>query len=158
MKNISKHITYKEATQSYVAIRYGIDNDPEEHQLRNMIMLAEMVFEPLRAFFNRPIGITSFYRSSALNSKLKGSRTSQHMANNGAAIDLDGDIYGGVTNKELFDYIRLNLNFDQLISEFPDRESNPAWVHVSYKQFGNRRQVLEAHSINGRILYTQYTS
>ena len=157
MDNISKHITYNEATKSYMALKYNILNVPNEQQLINMILLAEAIFEPLREFVGRPIAVTSFFRSKALNSKLKGSRTSQHMANNGAAMDIDADIYGHTTNKEIFDYIKDNLNFDQLIAEYPDDKGNPSWVHVSYKEKGNRKQVFIAYPIgNGRTKYIPY--
>ena len=157
MDNISKHITYSEATSSYLALKYGIINIPNEFQLKNMILLAEAIFEPLRAFVGRPIAVTSFFRSKALNSKLKGSRTSQHMANNGAAMDLDADVYGYITNKDIFDYIRENLDFDQLIAEYPDDKGNPAWVHVSYKEKGNRKQVfISQFSRNGKTDYIKY--
>lgn len=157
MDKISKHITYNEATSSYLALKYGIINIPNEFQLKNMILLAEAIFEPLREFVGRPIAVTSFFRSKALNSKLKGSRTSQHMANNGAAMDLDADVYGYITNKDIFDYIRENLDFDQLIAEYPDDKGNPSWVHVSYKEKGNRKQVFIAYPIgNGRTKYIPY--
>ena len=157
MDNISKHITYNEATKSYMALKYNILNVPNEQQLINMILLAEAIFEPLRAFVGYPIAITSFFRSKALNSKLKGSRTSQHMANNGAAMDIDADVYGHTTNKEIFDYIKENLDFDQLIAEYPDDKGNPSWVHVSYKEKGNRKQVFIAYPIgNGRTKYIPY--
>lgn len=157
MDNISKHITYNEATKSYMALKYNILNVPNEQQLINMILLAEAIFEPLREFVGRPIAVTSFFRSKALNSKLKGSRTSQHMANNGAAMDLDADVYGYITNKDIFDYIRENLDFDQLIAEYPDDKGNPSWVHVSYKEKGNRKQVFIAYPIgNGRTKYIPY--
>ena len=145
MDKISEHITYNEATSSYLALKYGIINIPNEFQLKNMILLAEAIFEPLREFVGRPIAVTSFFRSKALNSKLKGSRTSQHMANNGAAMDLDADVYGYITNKDIFDYIKENLDFDQLIAEYPDDKGNPSWVHVSYKEKGNRKQVFIAY-------------
>lgn len=157
MDKISDHISYNEATSSYLALKYGIINIPNEIQLKNMILLAEAVFEPLRAFIGYPISITSFFRSKALNSKLKGSRTSQHMANNGAAMDIDADIYGYTTNKDIFNYIKDNLEFDQLIAEYPDETGNPSWVHVSYKENGNRKQVFIAYPIgNGRTKYIPY--
>ena len=157
MGKISEHITYSEATSSYLALKYGIINIPNEIQLKNMILLAEAIFEPLRAFVGKPIAVTSFFRSKALNSKLKGSRTSQHMANNGAAMDIDADVYGYTTNKEIFEYIKDNLDFDQLIAEYPDEKGNPSWVHVSYKEKGNRKQIFIAYPTgNGRTKYISY--
>lgn len=156
MKNISKHITYYEATYSYVALKHGITNVPNDKQLENMRILAEAVFEPLREFCGVPIAVTSFFRSRRLNSKLKGSKSSQHMANNGAAIDIDADIYGKITNLDIFYYIKENLEFDQLIAEFPNSDGQPSWVHVSYKAGANRKQVFTAYlNKNGKTEYIQ---
>ena len=143
--NISKHITYDEATVSSKAKELKIDNDPNSKQLTNMKLLAENIFEKVREHFDTPIYISSFFRSSKLNTKLKGSSTSQHCANIGAAMDIDADVYKGVTNSEIFNYILENLNFDQLIWEFGNDE-NPDWVHVSYvSDVLNRKEVLKAY-------------
>ena len=110
--------------------------------------LAKNVFEPLRIFFDEPIRVNSFFRSEALNIKVGGSKTSQHCK--GEAFDIDA--LNGITNKELFDYILNNLEFDQLIWEYGD-EKNPDWVHVSLKMNGqNRGQVLRATE-NGYLKY-----
>jgi hypothetical protein len=160
MEWISEHITYKEAVFSDTALRKGIDNTPSEAQLQNMQILAECVFEPLRAALgNRSIYISSFFRSLQLNHALstKASKNSQHMANNGAAMDLDNDrIITGPTNREIFDYILNNLIFDQLILEFPDQNEHPSWVHVSYNIDNNRMQVLKSIRVNGKVKYIEY--
>ena len=143
--NISEHITYEEATVSSKAKELKINNDPNSKQLTNMKLLAENIFEKVREHFDTPIYISSFFRSSKLNTKLKGSSTSQHCANVGAAMDIDSDVYKGVTNSEIFNYILENLNFDQLIWEFGNDE-NPDWVHVSYvSDLLNRKEVLKAY-------------
>ncbi|MDG1476719.1 MAG: D-Ala-D-Ala carboxypeptidase family metallohydrolase [Vicingaceae bacterium] len=137
---ISKNISYKEGTHSNTAIRRRIKNEPNEAQLKAMKTLAKKVFEPLRENFGEPIRVNSFFRSIALNKAIGGSRTSQHCS--GEAIDMDG--MNGVTNKKIFDYIKKNLDFDQLIWEFGN-DKNPDWVHVSYKSAKeNRKQVLKA--------------
>lgn len=149
---ISDHISYKEATRSQTAIRKGIDNTPGEYELQNMALLASKVFEPLRLYFNTPIYISSFYRSRDLNEAIGGSSRSQHCE--GRAMDLD-DVYGGVTNAQMFSYIKENLDFDQLIWEFGD-DSNPAWVHVSYvSEDSNRKHILRATRVNGKTIYEQ---
>lgn len=143
MDNISKHITYAEGFKSQQAIRLGIDNTKlvTEDIVANMRHVAENIFEPIREHFGKPIGISSFYRTSKLNVAIGGSKTSQHVQ--GEAIDIDADIFGGVTNKEIFDWVKANLKFDQLIWEYGD-EKNPAWVHVSLKRNGkNRNQVIK---------------
>ena len=143
--NISKHITLLEATKSLTAIRKGIDNTPGPKHIEAMKLVADKCFEPLREWWGKPIGITSFYRSAALNRAVKGSPRSQHML--GQAIDIDADLFNnGITNAEIYQWIVNNVDYDQIIWEFGD-DSNPAWVHISYVAKGkNRRQQLRITS------------
>ena len=142
---ISKHISYKEGTNSTTAIRRGIDNVPNNDQLDNMVLLAEKVFEPLREWVGGPIKINSFFRCPQLNKAIGGSGKSQHC--HGQAIDID-DTYGKVANSEMYHYIKKNLDFDQMIWEFGD-DDNPAWIHVSYvSEDDNRRRCLKASKDN----------
>lgn len=137
---ISKHISYKEAVRSDTATRNRIRNEPNDEQLAVMKEVAKKLFEPLRLHFDTPIRINSFFRSAALNKRIGGSGNSQHCK--GEAIDMDAT--GEVTNKQLFDYIKDNLEFDQLIWEFGTTKE-PDWVHVSYTNpKENRKQVLKA--------------
>jgi len=152
---ISKHISEKEATKSVTALRLGIDNTPDGDTLNNMKVLAEKVFEPLREWVGGPIKINSFYRSSALNEAIGGSTRSQHCK--GQAMDID-DIYGHKTNKEMFEWIKENLDFDQMIYEFGS-ESNPDWVHVSYvSEDKNRNKILKAVRDDGKTKYIDITN
>jgi zinc D-Ala-D-Ala carboxypeptidase len=141
-KKISAHISYQEATKSRTAIKNGIDNTPDENVLEKMKLVAEKVFEPLREEMCVPIGISSFFRSKALNKKIGGSSTSSHVK--GEAIDIDADMFGLITNKNIFDYIKDNLEFDQLIWEY-GTDKEPNWVHVSYREGNNRNQILVAY-------------
>jgi len=68
---------------------------------------------------------------------------------------LDADVYGGVTNAQIFNYIKDNLEFDQLIWEF-GTEDNPAWVHVSLSKRNNRNQILRAYKVDGKTKYEIY--
>ena len=133
MENISKHISYTEATHSPTAVKLGINNNPNETQLEAMKLVAEKCFEPLRTWYNKPIKVNSFFRSDLLNRAVKGSLTSQHKK--GEAIDLDAG--SKEENKKLFDYIKNHLEFDQVINEY-----NYSWVHVSYSKIKNRKQIL----------------
>ena len=128
MERISKHITYKEAVRSNTALRLNINNIPNDYEISNMVGIASNVFEPLREYVGGPIKINSMFRSEALNRAIGGSSRSQHCQ--GRAIDLD-DTFGHKTNAEMFNYIKDNLNFDQLIWEFGD-DTNPDWIHVSF--------------------------
>lgn len=145
MENLSEHISIKEAIKSPIAKLYGLYNTPNDFQLENMRLLAKNVFEPLRkGLGGNPIIITSFFRSMELNYYVGGAIYSQHLANKGAATDIDNDrTKKSPTNREIFDYIRNYLTFDQLISEFPLRDGSPDWVHVSYNIKNNRKKVLK---------------
>jgi zinc D-Ala-D-Ala carboxypeptidase len=127
MKKISKHISYKEATNSSYALKYNIKNKPSKDTIETMGVLAEKVFEPLREWADEPIRVNSFYRSEAVNKGIKGSLNSQHLTGN--AIDISS--MGEKTNAELFYYIKDNIDFDQLIWEYGNN-SEPKWIHASY--------------------------
>lgn len=153
MDHISKHITYAEATKSNTAIRLGISNDPTSEQIEAMEHVAKMIFEPVRRDVagGKPLLVSSFFRSEDVNSAVNGSLTSQHVK--GEAIDIDADYFDNGTNREIFEYIRENLNFDQLIWEYGD-DKNPAWIHVSLRKKGkNRKKVLRAERKSGRTEY-----
>lgn len=101
----------------------------------NLTALVDNVLDPLREWYGKPIVVNSGYRCPALNKAVGGATPSQHMSGQAADIDT-GDRQ---QNKLLFEHIRKNLPFDQLIDE-----SNFAWVHVSYRADGrNRNQVLK---------------
>ena len=151
MKNISNHISYKEGTHSNTATRRNIDNIPNDYQLANMNAVALNIFEPLREWTGGPIKINSFFRSSDLNTAIGGSSKSQHCE--GRAIDID-DTFGHKTNAEMYNYIKENLNFDQLIWEFGN-DTNPDWVHVSFvSNEQNRNRCLKAERKDGKAVYS----
>lgn len=151
---LSKNLSLQECTKSLTAIRLGIENTPSEEAIDSLRRIAREVFQPLRDHYRTPIGVSSGFRSEELNRAIGGVSSSQHCK--GEALDIDADIYGGLTNKQVFDYIRDNLEFDQLIWEFGD-ESTPDWVHVSLKSDGNRCQVLKASKKGKRTVYTDIT-
>jgi len=139
---ISEHISKKEATFSATATRKGIDNTPGEYELQNMELIAEKVFEPLRKAVNGPIKINSLFRSEELNKAIGGSSKSQHCQ--GRAIDLD-DVYGYMSNADMYKYIKNNLDYDQMIWEF-GTDSNPDCEHESYVDaYSNRKRCLKAY-------------
>jgi len=152
---ISKHISEKEATKSVTALRLNIDNTPNGTTINNMKLLAQKVFEPLRFWVGGPIKINSFYRSRALNEAIGGTTLSQHCQ--GRAMDVD-DIYGYKTNAEMFNYIKNNIDFDQMIWEFGN-EDNPDWIHISYvSQDKNRNKILKAVRDDGKTKYIDITN
>ena len=148
---LSTHLDLSEVIRSDSAKRNGISNMPTEEHIENFKLLAEKIFEPVREHFCVPIRISSGYRSKELNAKIGGSATSQHCKGQAVDIDMDGT---SLTNKQVFDYIKDNLPFDQLIWEFGN-EDNPDWVHVSYVPNG-RKQILKAFKMNGATKYFPY--
>jgi|TARA_B100000282_G_C31583269_1_gene422089 hypothetical protein len=147
---ISKNVSYNEAIKSNTATRLGIDNLPDQKQIDNMKLVADKIFQPLREFVGGPIKINSFFRSPDLNRAIGGSSKSQHCL--GLAMDLD-DTFGHKTNAEMFNWIRKNLDYDQMIWEFGS-DDNPAWVHVSYvSPEKNRNRCLKAYKENNKTRY-----
>lgn len=137
MNNISKHITYTEAVYSFKASQKGIINVPNDEQLANMKLVAEMCFEPIRLWWNRPLKINSFFRSPEVNKAVNGSPTSDHMK--GCSIDFTAG--NREDNKKIFNFAKEHLQYSQLIWEYGD-DSGPDWIHISYLKNNLKNQVL----------------
>jgi len=131
--NISKHITYEEGVYSFKASQLGLINIPNSTEFKAMKLVAEKCFEPTREWYGKAIKINSFFRSPEVNKAVNGSSTSDHMK--GCSIDLTAGSKS--ENLKLFNWMKANLVFDQLIWE-----NDGDWIHVSYKEAGNRKQVL----------------
>jgi len=152
---ISKHLSLAEVSRSETAKRKGINNTPSGEHLENFKKLAENIFEPIREHFAVPIHISSGYRSKELNASIGGASSSQHCQGEAIDIDMDGSP-SGVSNADVFKYIKDHLNFDQLIWEFGS-DSNPDWVHVSYESTGKqRKQILKAVKAGGKTSYVPF--
>lgn len=150
---LSEHLDLSEVTRSDSAKRNGISNMPTPEHIENFKLLAENVFEPVREHFGVPIRISSGYRSSlSLVIKLFASQTSDHCF--GRAIDIDND-GTSITNKQIFNFIKDNLKYKQLIFEFGTDE-NPAWVHVSYDPDNLKNETLKAVKLNNVTKYIKY--
>ena len=148
---LSKNFTLQEFTKSVSAIRNGIDNSPNAEHIRNIQLLVKYVLQPLREGLNKPIRITSGYRSESLNKLIKGSKRSQHCK--GQAADLQFKVDGVMDNKAIWDkVIELGLPFDQMINEF-----NYSWIHISYNHEYNRKSLLEAYKESGKTKYKYHT-
>lgn len=137
---LSQHLTIEEFQGSSPLNKMG------QKEIAAATLLAEKVFEPLRAFRGGPIKVNSGYRSPEYNKKIGGAKNSQHMK--GEALDLP-------LTAEEFHFIKDNLEFDQLIWEFGS-DKKPAWVHVSYSATNNRKQVLRATKVGGKTKYTPF--
>lgn len=140
--NLSKDFTLEELIRTST----GLDNTPSEEEIENLRSLCVNVLQPARDALG-PIKITSGFRAPAVNAKVGGASSSQHVK--GQAVDLM--MSGG--QKKLLDWIIANVEFDQIISEFPDKNGNPLWVHVSFAEGKNRMQKLKAIKSGGKTKY-----
>ena len=148
---LSENLSLSEVIKSNTAIRRGIDNHPTQEHLEALEDIADNVFQHIREHFKVSIGISSGYRSRKLNEAIGGSKNSQH--SRGEALDLDADMYGKITNKQIFNFIKDNLVFDQLIWEFGN-DHEPNWVHVSFTtRRPNRMMILKAYKSKGKNKY-----
>ena len=131
-----KYFTMQELTASPTAKRKGIDNTPTPEVTANLTALVANVLDPLREAFGKPIVVISGYRCRKLNRAVGGASRSQHITGEAADIRTLSD--RAWENRQLFDLIqKLGLPFDQLIDEY-----NYDWVHVSFREGRNRREVL----------------
>jgi hypothetical protein len=148
-RQVSLNFSLREFIYSDTAIRLQIDNTPTDEVLVNLQNVCQFILEPVRNHFDKPITITSGYRSSELCKAIGSSATSQHTK--GEAVDFE---ILGIPNKEVSDWIVNHLDYDQCILEFwKAEEPNSGWVHCSYKPSGNRKQYLRAYKGNGRTIY-----
>jgi zinc D-Ala-D-Ala carboxypeptidase len=149
--NLTKNFTLEEMTKSETALRHDLENTPGEQEISAMKLLAEKVLQPVRDHFGKGVKVNSGFRNQDVNQKVGGSRNSDHTR--GQACDIE---IPGVPNAELAEWIKDNLEFNQLILEFytpgvPDS----GWVHVSYIPEANRNQVLTATKKDGKTVYLQ---
>tara|TARA_R100001463_G_scaffold21758_1_gene52213 strand:- start:4546 stop:5025 length:480 start_codon:yes stop_codon:yes gene_type:complete len=135
--NLSKNFTLEEMEKSSTAIRLGIKNKAGAGEIKNLGDLCYEVLEPVRAKFDKPVTITSGYRSPELSEAIGSKSTSQHCSGN--AVDME---VLSVSNLEVALWIQNHCDFDQLILEYYTGEPNSGWIHVSYSDGSNRKQVL----------------
>lgn len=129
-----KHFTIKELSHSDTALAKGIDNFPTADAISNLTKLVDNVLDPLREKYGKPIRVSSGYRSAILNRSVNGATSSQHRLGEAADITTGSKD----ENRRLFAIIKNELLFDQLIDE-----KNFSWVHVSFREGRNRKQVLK---------------
>ena len=135
---LSKHFKLEEFEKSMTATRKGIENKAGSGEIKNLTDLCYGVLEPVRAKFDKPIVVTSGYRSPELCEAIGSKSTSQHTK--GEAVDFE---IAGVSNLQVALWINNNCDFDQLILEYwKDGEPNSGWVHCSFVEGSNRKQVL----------------
>ena len=134
---LSKNFSLEEMERSQTAQRMGIKNKAGSGEIKNLTDLCYNVLEPCRAKFDKPIRISSGYRSEELCGAIGSKKTSQHAL--GMAVDME---IPSESNLKVALWIQNNVDFDQLILEYYTGEANSGWIHVSFHEGNNRKQVL----------------
>lgn len=137
---LTQNFTINEFTYSVTAEANKIDNRPAVQVIANLKALCENVLQPLRDYLGVPVKITSGFRCAVLNKKVGGCSNSQHLM--GQACDF---IVPQKNLKEVYNYIKYNLPYDQLLYEYNKKDK---WIHVSYKSDGrNRKQAFDNYKV-----------
>tara|TARA_Y100000590_G_scaffold454311_1_gene600878 strand:- start:597 stop:1049 length:453 start_codon:yes stop_codon:yes gene_type:complete len=133
---LTENFTLAELCKSQTALRKGIDNLPNDPNVVTKLQtIAEKILQPVRDKFG-PTVINSGYRCKKLNTAIGGSKKSQHCFGEAADIEVPT-----LSNRDLAEWIKNNLDFDQLILEFYNgKDPRSGWVHVSFKSDGNNRK------------------
>ena len=145
---LTRNFSLQELIKSDTAIRKGINNNPNAEQIEKLKLLCENILQPVRDHFGR-VKVTSGFRSSELCHAIGSSVNSQHSKAEAADFECVG-----VDNAELFDWIKDNLEADQLILEFyTPGEPNSGWIHCSWISEGRRASFLHAYKFEGKTKY-----
>ncbi|WP_341715224.1 D-Ala-D-Ala carboxypeptidase family metallohydrolase [Limnobacter sp.] len=148
---LSANFELSELVKSQVAERHGLPNNPNPDQIDNLKELCINILQPIRSSFDKPLIISSGYRSPEVSLKIGSSFKSQHCEGKAADFEIPG-----VSNEDLALWIKNNLQFDQLILEFHTKsDPNSGWIHCSWNGADNRNQTLIAYRDpeDGKVKY-----
>lgn len=134
---LTDNFTLEEMIASDIADRKGLDNTPNATELANLMRTAALL-EQVRKVINKPIKVTSGFRSKAVNDAVGSKDTSQHRI--GCAADIK---VTGMSPREVVQAcIDAKLPFDQIIEEFN------SWTHISVTDVPARPPRLQALTID----------
>ena len=130
---LSKHFKLEEFEKSQTAQRLGIKNKAGSGEIKNLTDVCYGVLEKVRVKYDKPVIVTSGYRSPELCEAIGSKATSQHTK--GEAVDFE---VIGIANIQVAYFIEANCDFDQLILEYycPD-DDQKGWVHCSFVEGSN---------------------
>ena len=146
---LTANFSLEELTKSETALRFDLDNAPNDEQLANLVALCECILQPVRDHFGKGVKVNSGLRTPEVNAKVGGSKTSDHCKGMAADIEIPG-----IANAELAQWIAETLEYRQVILEFyTPGIHDSGWVHLSYNPPDNKKQVLRATKQNGKTVY-----
>lgn len=141
---LSPNFTLAEFTFSQTATRHNINNDPSPEITARLVQVAHKMETVRVACGNRPIRISSGYRSPELNRRIGGSASSAHMQ--GWAVDFT--VSGQSVMDTIKDILEAGISFDQVINE------GGRWVHISFAP-ALRQEILTASFKDSKVVYTK---
>jgi zinc D-Ala-D-Ala carboxypeptidase len=141
MTQLTEHFTLEEFTDSQTAARMGLNNVPPmgSPERANLQRTAEVMEKVRTLLGDKPVLISSGYRSPQVNKAVGGSTSSAHMS--ALAVDFSCPGYGTPKHicKHLHSHMK-DLGIDQLIHEYD------TWVHLGLTQSAPRHMALTIDS------------
>lgn len=121
----SEFFTLSELTKSSTASKYHIDNTPSADIVRNLQYGVDMVLDPLRRLYGKPIVITSGFRCFELNKRVGGVTNSWHTQGNAADIHVSS-----LTEAtKIFSNLQKIPSVDTALFE---HSTSGQWLHVQW--------------------------
>lgn len=134
--NLTQNFTLEELIASENAKRRNINNTPDQEQIKNLKRLCREILQPIRDRLQRPLIITSGFRSPELNKVVGGAKTSQHQ--DGEAADIVC-----YDNIRLWEIILDMLNKEEIsVGQLID-EKDLRWIHISLPTKKIKNQILK---------------
>ena len=121
----SENFTLQELIHSTTADKHRISNIPGCEEIRNLQYGVDMVLQPLRNIYQKPITITSGYRCTALNKLVGGVANSYHLQGNAADIR----VHSEEEAEELFRILKMIPSVDVALFE---HSTTSCWLHVQW--------------------------
>ena len=121
----SEFFTLAELTRSETAARHKINNTPPADIIKNLQYGVDMVLDPLRKLYGKPIKINSGFRCVQLNKLVGGVPNSCHQVGNAADIRISS----AEEAKILFSNLQKLPSVDTVLFE---HSKTAQWLHVQW--------------------------